>query len=136
MEKIERIGVSLEKTLLAQFDSLIELQGYHNRSEAIRDLIRERLTQEKLGQPQTKTIAAVFIVYDHHRAQLAQKLIKLQHNRLLETISSMHIHLDHHNCLEIILLKGKVSDITKLGNQLIALKGVKLGKVNLVCPAE
>ena len=136
MDQIQRIGISLESDLLEQFDLFIKNQGYSNRSEAIRDLIREKLTQEKLGEPETEAVAAVFVVYDHHQAQLAQKLIKLQHSHLLKTISSMHIHIGHHDCLEVILLRGKVREITKLGDSIVSLKGVKLGKVNLISVAE
>ena len=136
MEQMQRIGVSLESKLLSQFDKLIAAQGYSNRSEALRDLIRNRLTTEQLADPKTEAVAAVFVVYDHHRRQLAQKLIQLQHNQLLKSISSMHVHLDHHNCLEVILLRGKVSEITKLGDNIVSLKGVKLGRVNLVATAE
>ena len=136
MEQMQRIGVSLESKLLSQFDKLIAAQGYSNRSEALRDLIRNRLTTEQLADPKTEAVAAVFVVYDHHRRQLAKKLIQLQHNQLVKTISSMHVHLDHHNCLEVILLRGKVSEITKLGDNIVSLKGVKSGRVNLVATAE
>ena len=136
MEQMQRIGVSLESKLLSQFDKLIAAQGYSNRSEALRDLIRNRLTTEQLADPKTEAVAAVFVVYNHHRRQLAQKLIQLQHNQLVKSISSMHVHLDHHNCLEVILLRGKVSEITKLGDNIVSLKGVKLGRVNLVATAE
>lgn len=132
MEQLQRVGISLDEVLLARFDKAIEAKGYMSRSEAIRDLIRESLTSEQLAQPDTEAIAAVFVVYDHHQAQLPKKLMKLQHNEFLKTISSLHIHLDHHDCLEIILLKGKVKEITKLGDSIISLKGVKLGKVNLI----
>ncbi|MBN1124671.1 MAG: nickel-responsive transcriptional regulator NikR [Sedimentisphaerales bacterium] len=132
MEQLQRIGVSLEGTLLEQFDKLIERQGYTNRSEAIRDLIRNRLTDEKLADPNTRAIAAVLMVYDHHQSRLAQRLIELQHDHHLHTISSMHVHIDHHNCLEVVLLQGSVGEITRLGDRIVSLKGVKLGKVNLV----
>jgi len=132
MKKIQRIGVSLEEKLLTQFDKLITAQGYFNRSEAIRDLVREKLSTEKLTNPKAEALAAVFIVYDHHKAKLSQKLIDLQHNHLLKTISSMHVHIDHHNCLEIVLLRGRVHRITKLADNIVSLKGVKLGRVNLI----
>lgn len=136
MDQVQRVGISLESELLGQFDAFITRQGYTSRSEAVRDLIRDRLTQAQLGEPQTEAIAAVFVVYDHHQAQLAQKLIKLQHSHLLKTISSMHVHIGHHDCLEVILLRGKVSEITKLGDHIVSLKGVKLGKVNLIAVTE
>ena len=132
MSQIERVGVSLDKELLSMFDELIGTQGYSNRSEAIRDLIRERLSQEQLAKPMAKAVAGIFLVYDHHSTTLSNKLIKLQHNHLLHVIASTHIHLDHHNCLEIIILKGKVKEIKELADQMAALKGVKLSHVNLM----
>lgn len=136
MEQVQRIGISLESGLLGEFDALIKAQGYSSRSEAIRDLIRDRITRDQLAKPETEAVAAVFVVFDHHQAQLGQKLIELQHSHLLKTISSMHIHIGHHDCLEVILLRGKVSEITKLGDTIVSLKGVKLGKVNLISVAD
>lgn len=136
MEQVQRIGISLESSLLGEFDKFIKTQGYSSRSEAIRDLIRDRITRDQLAKPETEAVAAVFVVFDHHQAQLAQKLIELQHSHLLKTISSMHIHIGHHDCLEVILLRGKVGEITKLGDRIVSLKGVKLGRVNLISVAE
>ena len=132
MEQIERIGVSLDKTLPSMFDNLIAKKGYQNRSEAIRDLIRQQLSAESISNPRTNAIAAVFLVYDHHSTKLMQKLTELQHSHLLQTISSLHIHLDRHNCMEIIVLRGRVDEINKTAENLLSLKGVKLGRVNLV----
>ncbi len=136
MDKVQRVGISLESELLEKFDALISAQGYTSRSEAVRDLIRDRLTQSRLAEPHTEAIAAVFVVYDHHQAQLARKLIQLQHSHLLKTISSLHVHIAHHDCLEVILLRGRVSEITKLAERIVSLKGVKLGKVNLIASAD
>lgn len=132
MENLQRIGISIDDDLLRDFDNLILSQGYNNRSEAFRDIIRTKLTEERLTDPDTEAVAAVIMVYDHHQANLAQKLINLQHDSHIHTISSMHVHIDHHNCLEVVLLKGKVGKITRMGDQIVSLKGVKLGKVNLV----
>ena len=132
MEQVERIGVSLDKKLLYDFDKLIAGQGYQSRSEAIRDLIRKQLSSERLSNPKTKAFAAVCLVYNHHSTKLMQKLTSLQHSHLLETISSMHIHLDAHNCMEIIVLRGRVGEIKKMADSLLSQKGVELGKVNLV----
>ncbi len=132
MQKIERIGVSLEKKLLIGFDKLISEQGYQNRSEAIRDLIRQQLSNKQLTNPKAQTIAAVFIVYDHHATKLMEKLTAMQHSHVLKTISAMHIHIDEHNCLEVIILKGKVSEINKMAGKIVSLKGVRFGKVNLI----
>ena len=132
MEQVERIGISLDKKLLSDFDKLISGQGYQNRSEAVRDLIRRQLSSEQLADPKAEAIAAVFLVYDHHSTKLSQKLISLQHSHLLQTISSIHIHLSEHDCLEIIVLRGRVSQINKVAENIISLKGVKLGRINLV----
>lgn len=132
MDKMQRVGISIEDDLLKKFDKLIEKQGYANRSESLRDLIRDKLMVADLAKPNTSAIAAIFVVYDHHSSQLSQKLIQLQHSQLLKTISSMHVHIGHHECLEVILLRGKVRQIKKLSEAIIALKGVKLGKVNLI----
>jgi CopG family nickel-responsive transcriptional regulator len=132
MEQVERIGVSLEKDLLILFDKMIKKQGYQNRSEAIRDLIRERLSEQKLQNPDAQAVAAVCLVYDHHATKLMEKLTELQHSRLLQTVCSTHVHLGHHDCLELIVLKGKIGEINKTAENLISIKGVKLGKINLV----
>ncbi|MCK4886374.1 MAG: nickel-responsive transcriptional regulator NikR [Planctomycetes bacterium] len=132
MKSLERIGVSLEKELLSDFDKLIKKQGYQSRSEALRDLIRHQLSEQTIENPKTRAIAAIVLVYDHHAAKVMQKLTALQHNHLLETISSMHVHMDSHDCMEIIVLKGTVGDIKKMGEEIVSIKGVKLGKVNLV----
>lgn len=132
MGKTERVGLSLEKKLLSMFDELIAGQGYSNRSEAVRDLIRTRLSEERLAKPSTEAVAGVFLVYDHHSTQLSGKLVELQHSHLLQVIASTHVHLDHHNCLEVIILKGKVGEIEKVANNMASLRGVKLSKVNVM----
>jgi len=132
MERIERIGVSLEKGLLLLFDKLIAKQGYQSRSEAIRDLIRQRLSTEQIGNPQAQAVAAVCVVYDHHATKLMEKLVDLQHSHILQVISSLHVHLDEHDCMEVIVLRGRVGQIQKMGESILSMKGVKLGRVNLV----
>ena len=132
MQQIERIGVSLEEELLSRFDKLIAKKGYQSRSEAIRDLVRQQLSGERLADPKAKAVAAVFVVYDHHSTKLMEKLTSLQHSHLLQTISSMHIHLDEHDCLEVIVLRGKVAEINKMAENILSQKGVKLGKINFV----
>ncbi len=132
MEKVERIGISLKKELLSPFDKLIASEGYATRSKAICDLVRERLSQKQLSNSSAYAVAGVFLIYDHHETKLPQKLVDIQHNHLLTVIASTHVHLDHHNCLEIIILKGKVKDIEKLGNNIASLKGIKLSRVNVM----
>jgi CopG family nickel-responsive transcriptional regulator len=132
MAQIERVGVSLEKELLSAFDKLISSQGYQSRSEAIRDLLRQQLSSERIRNEKTRAIAAVVLVYDHHSTALMERLTDLQHSHLLQTISSLHVHIGHHDCLEVIVLKGRVGEINKMGEKLISIKGVKLGRINLL----
>lgn len=132
MADLERIGISLDRELLVQFDALVARQGYQSRSEAIRDLVRRQLSQQRLDDPQAEAVAAVFLVYDHHAANLSEKLIAVQHSHLLHAISSLHVHLDEHDCLEIIVLRGQVGEINKVGENILSMKGVKLGRVNVV----
>ncbi len=136
MSHIERVGVSLEKDLLTAFDKLISGQGYQSRSEAIRDLIRRQLSTSRVQNENAQAVAAVVLVYDHHSTALMQRLTELQHSHLLQTISSVHIHLSRHDCLEVIVLKGKVGEINKMADKLISIKGVKLGRINLLATGE
>ena len=136
MERIERIGVSLDKELLSMFDELIAKQGYQSRSEAIRDLVRRQLSEERLDDPKARAVAAVFLVYDHHSTKLAGRLIDLQHahslSSSLQVISSLHVHLDEHDCLEVIVLRGRVGEINEVAESILSMKGVKLGRLNVV----
>ncbi|MBN1505828.1 MAG: nickel-responsive transcriptional regulator NikR [Sedimentisphaerales bacterium] len=132
MSHIDRIGVSLEKELLAAFDGVIARKGYASRSEALRDLIRQQISADRLGNPKAQAVAAVFLVYEHHSTKLMAMLADLQHSHFLQVISSMHIHLDQHNCLEVIVLRGLVGEINKTAENIISLKGVKLGRINLL----
>ena len=132
MKRVERIGVSLDKKLLSMFDKIIGKQGYQSRSEAIRDLVRQQLSSERLSNPKAKAVAAVLLIYDHHSTKLAEKLIGLQHSHLLQTISSIHIHLNEHDCLEVIVLRGQVGEIKRTAENIVSQKGVKLGRINLV----
>ena len=140
MVQLERIGVSLDKNLLSMFDQLISKQGYQSRSEAIRNLIRQQLSQRRLSDPKAEAVAAVFMVYDHHATKLSDRLIDLQHcaaaeagvSHILQVISSLHVQLDQHNCLEVVVLRGRVSQINKVAENILSLKGVKLGRINVL----
>ncbi|MFA5292588.1 MAG: nickel-responsive transcriptional regulator NikR [Phycisphaerae bacterium] len=132
MSDIERIGVSLEKELLVLFDKFISGKSYKNRSEAIRDLIRENLSQKKIEHKKTPAIGAIFLVYDHHTAHISNVFKKLRHGRPIKTISSIHVYIDHDNCLEILIVRGMASDINAMGEKMISLRGVKHGYINLV----
>jgi len=136
MTQLERIGVSLDKGLLSMFDELIGKRGYQSRSEALRDLVRKELSEERLSDPKAKGVAAVFLVYDHHSTKLTDKLITLQHSHSLasslQVISSLHVHLDEHDCLEVIVIRGQVGEINKVAQSILSMKGVKLGRLNIV----
>ncbi len=130
INKVERIGISIETDLLKKFDRQIDRKGYENRSEAFRDLIRISLSEQALENPKSDAVAGLFLVYDHHTTGLSGKLNEMQHSHYYQVIASTHIHLDHHNCLEIIILKGKAGEIQKLADAMAAIKGVKISKVN------
>ena len=136
MSDLERIGVSLDKVLLTQFDALIEKKRYPNRSEAIRDLIRQNLSEQEVTKPNARAVASILLIYDHHSMKLAQRLVEIQHHHLVQTISAQHIHLDHDNCLEVIILKGKVTQIRRISDLITGLKGVKLSRVNIMVTGE
>lgn len=125
---IKRFGVSLDEELLTQFDSLIDKKGYSNRSEAVRDLIRDSLVKEEWGDDEQETAGAVLIVYDHHQYELAQKMTDVQHHHVDSIISSLHVHLDHDNCLELVVLRGKSMTIKNIAERIISTKGVKFGQ--------
>ena len=128
---LERIGISLEDTLLKKFDKLIDRRGYQNRSEAVRDLIRDQLVQEEWSEhPESgEKVAVVSIVYDHDSSSLSQKLTHIQHEHHRSVVSALHVHLDAHNCLEVLILRGSASEIISMGESLVSTKGVKYGKV-------
>jgi len=128
---ITRFGISLEKTLLERFDSLIKEKGYANRSEAIRDLIRDSLVQKEWEAGDIETAGTITLVYSHDIKELSDLLTDLQHRYHRSIISTMHIHLDEHNCLEVIVVRGKARDIKKISDRLIGTKGVKHGKLTV-----
>ncbi len=124
MSKLVRFGVSLDEDLLGQFDRLIRQRKYTNRSEAIRDLIREELVKKEWTENREVT-GAITLVYDHHARQLVNKVIDIQHDCHTCILSTQHIHLDHHNCFEIVVTRGKSKDIEALFQKLKAVKNVK-----------
>ena len=128
---IERIGVSLEADLLSQFDRLIADKGYVNRSEAIRDLIRDALVQRDWTESKGREerVAVAVLVYDHDSSSLAQKLAHIQHENHRAVVSALHVHMDEHNCLEVLVLRGGARDIVAMGDGLVSTKGVKYGKL-------
>jgi len=136
MSKLMRIGVALDADLLEKFDDLIRGRGYVNRSEAFRDLIRNELVEEAWKTPDTEVVGSVTLVYDHHVRMLNDKLLDLQHDFHQSILSTLHVHLDHDNCLEILVVKGKASAIQEIANTLISTKGVKHGRLTISSPGK
>lgn len=129
MADLTRFGISIDERLLTQFDEMINNKGYVNRSEAIRDLIRAALIEEQWADESQQTIATVTLVYDHHTRDLSDKLTEHQHSHHEEIVSTLHVHLDHHNCLEVVVIKGQASRVKRIADELIGTKGVKHGKL-------
>lgn len=125
----KRFGVSIPDGLLKKLDSLAAKKGYGNRSEAIRDLIRDRFVDEEWTAAAGEVVGTVTLVYDHHVRELSEKLNDLQHSHFKNIISSTHIHLDRHNCLEVLVLRGKSRTVKEISDRLISTKGVKHGKL-------
>lgn len=130
MKELARFGVSIGSELLEKFDELIESKGYVNRSEAIRDLIRDHLVEHE-WEEDAETMGAVTVVYNHHVRELSESLIALQHKYHSSIISSMHVHIDEHNCLEVVVIRGKGSKVKEVADKLISTKGVKHGKLTM-----
>lgn len=130
MSGVTRFGVSIDDSLLERFDKQISKKGYTNRSEAIRDLIRDNLVIEEWASDQ-ETVGTITIVYDHHTRDLGSNLTHLQHSFEGEIKSVLHIHLDHFNCLEVLVVKGKAHLLQTFADQLVGTRGVKHGKLTM-----
>ncbi|HOJ13277.1 MAG TPA: nickel-responsive transcriptional regulator NikR [Deltaproteobacteria bacterium] len=130
MSRLVRFGVSLESGLLEQFDRLIAKRGYTSRSEALRDLIRQELVHEEWEEDR-EVAGTVTFLYDHHTRGLSARLTDIQHDHQDLIISTQHIHLDHHTCLEIVAVRGRASDVLKLANALRSVKGVRHGSLSM-----
>jgi CopG family nickel-responsive transcriptional regulator len=133
---MRRLTISVDDDLADTFDELVERQGYLNRSEAFRDLVRKALGEAEVVAGKAKwCVATVSYVYDHHERQLANRLTQIQHDHHDVTVATQHIHLDHENCLETVVLKGKIADVRACADGIIAQTGVRHGNVHLV-PVE
>jgi len=128
MGNLLRTGLSLDRDILERFDDAIRRKGYQNRSEAIRDLIREHLVQEQAEGNKT-IVGTLTMVYDHHRPRVSEKLIDAQHHAAPKVLAATHVHLDHHNCLEVIMMKGRAREVRKLADELLSLRGVNHGRL-------
>jgi CopG family transcriptional regulator, nickel-responsive regulator len=132
-----RFGVSIESELLASYDQMITERGYANRSEALRDLIRDRLVNARLESfpATTQVLGTLTLVYDHHASDLTERMASLQHDHHELVISVVHTHVSHDDCLEVILLRGVYGEINILANSLLSLKGIKHGHLFVTLPA-
>ncbi len=131
MHELTRISISLETALLNAFDRHISGKGYATRSEAIRDLIRDRLIREEAERAEGEQVAVVSLVYDHHARELAARLIDKQHHHHDLVVSSLHVHLGERHCLEVSVLRGPAEKVRHLGDELLATKGVLHGELTL-----
>lgn len=129
MSGLSRFGVSLEEELLHAFDLSIGGQGYQNRSEAIRDLIRDHLIQKKVGKSDEEVVGVISLLYDHRTHHLSDVLADMQHRASVLVNASLHIHLDEHNCLEVIVVRGSADKVHEVAGKLIATKGVQNGRL-------
>jgi len=135
MGELTRTGVAIDSDLLARFDGFIAKQGYTNRSEAFRDLIRDRLVKAAVELPGASVVGTVTLIYDHHSRLLPEKLTDLQHEHHGLIISTTHVHLDHNICLEVIVVKGESRRVQQLADLLIGAKGVRHGRLVMSSPA-
>jgi CopG family nickel-responsive transcriptional regulator len=130
MAELTRTGVSIEEDLLKQFDRVIRKRGYKNRSEAIRDLIRESLVSEAVDLNR-QVVATLSMIYEHHRPNLSNKLNEIQHHSHGNVLAATHVHLDEDNCLEVVIMKGRSGEVKHLADHMLAMRGVKHGKLVL-----
>lgn len=131
MGELSRIGVAIDTDLLEKFDQLIEQRGYTNRSEAFRDLIRDELVEKNWESPDSQVVGTVTLVYDHHVRMLSEKLTDIQHDFHHSILSTLHVHLDHDHCLEVLVVRGKSGEVRKVADVLISTKGVKHGRLTI-----
>jgi CopG family nickel-responsive transcriptional regulator len=136
MGVLNRIGVAIDSELLERFDRSIERSGYTNRSEAFRDLIRDRLVSEQTAAPNTIVVGSVTLIYDHHAHGVGEKLTELQHAFHHLVVSTTHAHLDHDSCLEVLIVHGKSAEVEQFADRLIGLKGVQHGRLVKTVPAQ
>ncbi len=134
MAQLSRIGVSLDSELLDRFDTFITEKGYDNRSEAFRDLIRDRLVGTAVVASKAPVVGTVTLIYDHNTRLLPEKLADLQHDHHKVVISTLHAHLDHDTCLEVVVLRGRSGEVQQLAGKLISTKGVRHGRLVVSSP--
>lgn len=132
---LKRFSVSMEEDLLRKFDHLVSIQGYQNRSEAVRDLVRQTIVNQSYDDTNQMIAGSVLLFYDHHQRNLMGRMTEIQHNHLDLILSTTHFHLNENSCLELIVVKGKAKEVQELSHKLTTLKGVNYGKFT-VAPVE
>jgi CopG family nickel-responsive transcriptional regulator len=130
-EPLVRFSVAIGGELLQKFDRYREEHRYPNRSEAVRGLMRAALVEEVIGQEESEAMGVVTLIYDHHAGGTAERLTELQHSQLAHVVTTTHVHLDAHRCLEVILLRGKTGEVRELADSLIGTKGIETGRLVL-----
>lgn len=136
MGNLSRIGIALDSDLLKKFDRSIKKSGYTNRSEAFRDLIRERLVREQTSAPDAIVVGTVTLIYGHHSHGITEKLTDLQHAHHDLVVSTSHAHLDHESCLEVLIVHGRAAHVEHFADLLIGLKGVQHGRLVMTVPGK
>jgi CopG family nickel-responsive transcriptional regulator len=131
-DELYRFGVSMEHDLIQKFDNYLEKRGFYNRSEAIRDLVRQLLAKEKVEIKNDIVYGVISFIYNHHQRELEEKITDYQHENYKSIISTTHIHIDEKNCLEIVLMKDRAKKIKKIAEEIFSLKGVKNGQVSFL----
>jgi len=134
-EKLTRFSITIPEELLEYLDSKVVNKGYSSRSEFIRDMIREKIIEDKWSGEE-EVIGVLTVIYDHHHRELTQKMIDIQHSRYINVMCTTHVHLDHHNCLETIIIRGKPSEIENISIKISGLKGVKFAKLTKTSKVE
>lgn len=129
MDKIIRFSVSLPEKLLEELDKKVETQGYASRSEFTRDLIREKIVKDNWQGDDVEVIGVLTMIYTHHQNELVQKILEIQHDAKIKIMCNTHVHVDHENCLETVMVIGKVSKIKDFAQKIGGLKGVKFSKL-------
>jgi CopG family nickel-responsive transcriptional regulator len=127
--KTTRFGVSMNDELLEKLDRIVKTRRYPNRSEAIRDLVRAAIVEDEWTASRGEIIGVLVIVFDHHQRELSSRLLRKEHDRAGEFLASLHLHLDHDNCLEAKIIRGKPSAVQRIADELISMKGVKFGRL-------
>ncbi len=135
-DKLVRFSITIPEELLDYIDKNLIKRGYSSRSEFVRDLVREMIVSDRWSDDQNEVVGVLTVIYDHHQRELTQKMINLQHSKYINIMCTTHVHLDHNNCLETIIIKGKPSDIESISVKIAGLKGVKFAKLTKTSKLE